>query len=162
MWFKSTGRRFFNMECTMPPIPVQAEPFHELQARYPRCLEYIYDSEQIALAGAIRPGEVQANVFDFADGLRLIIGRQRVRKLDEMMQETGEYEVILHVSASLAKDSGLYKKIERDARRMPVLKAIRKWLDTIPLRFEQLSGNKEPLEFLGFDGCVGHWMQEEK
>ena len=46
-----------------------------LQARYPQALEFRYDSFAI-VNGAIRPGECAANVFDFEDGLRLIVNRE--------------------------------------------------------------------------------------
>lgn len=145
----------------MPPIPVQAEPLHVLQARYPRCLEYIYDSEKIDTAGAIRPGEVAAQVFDLEDGLRFIISRQRVDEMTEDYRLTGQKTVILHVSASVSHGSALLRKLQADSRRLPAIRAVHKWLETVPERFRELSGNDGVLEFLGFDGCVGHWMQEE-
>lgn len=131
----------------MPPVPTSPEPLDALRARYPRALEHLYDVIAIRDRGAIRPGEVAANVFDFEDGLRLIVSRERMQ----------DGEVTLHVSASFPERCRLADEFRLLGVATPKQKILRMFLDSIPGRFAELSGEPRPLEFLGMTN-VPHFL----
>lgn len=137
----------------MPPIPNTPEPLATLQARYPRCLDHTYDQAAIRDRGGIRPGEVAANVFDFeSDGLRLIISRER----------SPDGIVTLHFSASFPGECRIADEFRLLKLTMPVERIMRKWIDSIPARFRELSGDQRPILFIGrSDVGIPHWVIEE-
>jgi len=138
----------------MPPIEYSPEPLTALRARYPRALEFLYDCAAVRDGGAITPGEVAANVFDFDDGLRLIVSRERLPEGVETV----------HLSASIRPGSRMAAEVERQvARRDPehVASAHKRWAAGIPERFRQLAGDGFRLLFVGFsDKAVPHWYAE--
>jgi hypothetical protein len=124
-----------------PPIPEAPEPVEALRARYPRALEPVYDAVAIRDRGATRPGEVAANVFDFEDGMRLIINRERMP----------DGELVLHVSASVRNGSALGGEL-RDAARTKSAAVIKEMMAfRVGSHFHQLSG-ETGLELAGWTG----------
>lgn len=137
----------------MPPVPITTESLEDLQARYPRALEHVYNQKAIVEQGGIRPGEVAANVFDFPDGLRLIVSR-------ELCALTGE--IGLHFSASFGLGSRLADEILLLATGRGLNWAFRQWVSSVPERFRELSGDTREACFLGISaGNVPHWRIEE-
>jgi hypothetical protein len=135
----------------MPTTPKNPESLASLQARYPAALEPIYDATAI-MAGAIRPGEIAANIFDFSDGLRLIISRDRLP----------DGQVVLHVSASQAEHSRMADELRLLAGVKPKREVIQTWLLDLPRRFRELSGDQRPLEFIGLsDRLIPHFFIRE-
>lgn len=136
----------------MLPVPRNPEPLAELRQRYPRALQFQFDMRAIIEQGLIRPGECAANVFDFDDGLRLIVSR-------ELLLDGRD---VLHVSASFAPQG----KIADEMRLLSITKSkeqlLQMWRRDVPRRFRELSGDERALEFLGWsDGNVPHWFVEE-
>lgn len=68
-------------------LPFQPEPIGQLAARFNKALENVFDVE---LLGNNRPGMHRENVFDFEDGLRMIIS------VDEYLDNR-----YLHLSGSI-------------------------------------------------------------
>ena len=139
----------------MPPIPHTAEPLDALRARYARALEHVYDQHQIEMHGAIRPGEVAANVFDCEDGLRLIVSREK----------DGDGRIWLHLSASFPRQSRMAEEFTRHAREgMRLKKLLRSWKGEVLRRFRAISGETREFTFLGWSGAkhIQHWVIEEK
>jgi hypothetical protein len=136
------------------PVPTNPEPLPALRARYARALEHVYDVAGIRDRGLIRPGEVPANVFDFDDGLRLIISREKL--LDG--------EVTLHVSASFPSECRIADEFRlllpyQDRKRL-----LAKWRDSIPDRFAGLAGPETAarLHYLGSsEADIPHWIIPE-
>lgn len=136
----------------MPPVPYTTETLAQLQARYPKALEHVYDQVAIEERGTIRPGECPANVFDFEDGLRLIVSRERER----------EGRIVLHVSASFRTECKIAHEMRRQLKRTPRYEIVDRWAKTIPARFAELSGDDTPLRFIGWsDRMIPHWRREE-
>lgn len=65
------------------------EPLDALRARFPEALRTVHDPELIASGLQRMPGTLRSNVFDFDDGLRLIVSVDKYRRIDR-----------LHLSAS--------------------------------------------------------------
>src|SRR4051812_27825169 len=114
----------------MPPVPTKVEPLEALRSRYPAALARVYEHED-TVRGGERPGEFAANCFDFGDGLRLIVSRER----------TLWGRVMLHVSASFTADSTIANDWRRQRRAGARLPAVRdQWAATVPVRWRELSG----------------------
>lgn len=136
----------------MPPVQNRPESLEALKARYGRALEHIYDQAAIEHGGAIRPGEVAANVFDFEDGLRLIVSRERMPDGD----------LVLHLSASFPKDCRLADEFRLLAVATPKQKILRMFLSSIPGRFAEMSGETRVPHYLGSsDRGIPHWVIPE-
>jgi len=61
-------------------LSFQPESNEKLAERFSRALDRIYDAEEISnKLDADRPGLHRENVFDFEDGVRIIISRDRAR-----------------------------------------------------------------------------------
>jgi hypothetical protein len=137
----------------MPPVPHQAESLTALRARYPAALEHVYDVEAIR-RGAVRPGEVSANVFDAEDGLRLIVSRERYP----------DDETFLHFSASFPAQCRMADELRRQAAISGLDRdeILERWLADVPRRFAELSGDARPPRFLGLsDHWIPHWIIED-
>jgi hypothetical protein len=92
----------------------QPEPVAKLKKRYAQAFEKAYDVNKIGAGNMDRPGLHRENVFDFKDGLRLIISKD---------QHNGD--LYLHASASLREPF-------KDMSMIPQI--IKRWL--------QLAGGK--------------------
>ena len=73
-----------------PTVPVNPQPLHVLQFRYPAAVQPCYDALEVQAARAPSPSKNPIHVFDTHDGLRLIVSRER--------HPTGD--VVVHISAS--------------------------------------------------------------
>ena len=136
------------MSYDAPPIDYDPRPLPELQARYAAALEHVFDAQRIKTAGAIRPGECAANVFDFEDGLRLICSRERM--------PAGE--IVLHVSASFRSDSSMAWRMRKQLRKLSRSELLEAWSDGIPARWQELAQDRRTLVFIGWsDRFIPHW-----
>lgn len=115
------------------PLPTKPEPLEQLRARYPLALEptYLVIDEEQALWHGI--GQKPKHVFDFPDGLRFIISRERM---------VGTQEVVIHVSVSFDAGSKHFAEI-RDG--MMSLKDLHRF---VRYHFFDLSADGRPLEFV--------------
>jgi len=68
------------------------EPFEKLKARFNKSLEIVYSTTVIAKDETQRPGQKRENVFDFEDGVRLIIGREIIQAKE-----------VIHISGSVSE-----------------------------------------------------------
>jgi len=134
------------------PVPTAPEPLDALRARYPRALEYVYHADKVR-AGGIGPGEVAANVFDFEDGLRLIVSRERLP----------DGRLVLHVRASFPARCRMADEFWRLALTMPKKRVLELWAADLPRRFRELSGDGRTLELIGWSGrLIPHLMITEE
>lgn len=77
-------------------------PIEKLKKRVPNALLNLWDAEHIARnPDAPRPGEFPNQVFDFEDGVRLIISREKFR----------QGAIKIHVSLSIMTGGQTYKEI---------------------------------------------------
>lgn len=53
------------------------QPLEELKARYPKALEKLYIQLDVASGKRLRPAWNKDNVFDFLDGIRLVISKEQ-------------------------------------------------------------------------------------
>jgi hypothetical protein len=83
-----------------PTFPYSPEPPDALRRRYPIAIAKVLYMEDLPEGQSIRAAK--ANVFDFPDGLRLIVGRENL----------GGRLIVDHMSASVAPDSDLHRAIE--------------------------------------------------
>lgn len=136
-----------------PPIPRRPESMASLKARYPLALEYVYDAFQIAEHNAIRPAEVAANVFDFEDGLRLIISRESY---------PGDNRVFLHFSASFQTETPIHERCKSVAAEHGSAAMLTDFMIAAADRFAELSGDtRQPTTIFVTRGGIPHWLIEE-
>ena len=89
------------------------EPLTALRARYPAALEHVYDAADLVLG--LRPGNQPQHVFDWVDGLRLIVSRER----------TADGRTAIHFTASILPNTPLSKRMPK-ADKFPSL-ACERW-----------------------------------
>lgn len=103
-----------------------------MQGRYPAAIAEVFDSEAFLAEGQIGPGELRRNVFDFADGVRLIISRN---------EEAGRRYLLL--SAGVRPGSESFQAIARGDWSPDVFGSIA--LE----RFRLISRDFGPMDFQG-------------
>jgi len=134
-----------------PPVPVNPEPLDVLKARFPKALEFVFDAVGIRDRGLIRPGECAANVFDFEEGIRMIVSREML----------ADGKIALHFSASVFDPGKLKKRLEG----LPSSPATRKawFIGECVILWRRLSGDNRQSNFLGFTSSenVAHWHIDE-
>lgn len=118
-------------------IPFSPQPFQVLKERFYKCLIQSWNVENVSKNPNERPGNQQQYVFDFEDGIRLIVSRDHYKGKE-----------VIHVSASV--DHKLY-----DMARASTL------LTDMYHKFMGLSGIKTPPEHFFFsEKGVPHWLIE--
>lgn len=118
-----------------------AESEAALAARFPKALERTCD-------GSWKPGLERTNVFDFEDGLRLIISRDDI--------EGAPFGI--HVSASLNPKSELYSLMSSGAILPSLMQG-----SGVPERCKRLFGlTGLKLMYISEDSGIPHWWKEEK
>lgn len=112
----------------------------ELQARLDKAIINAYDVGDLVRNGK-SVGENPVNVFDFTDGLKLIIS-----------SEYHNGQTFIHYSASIADD--YIKNFD--------MKNPRDFVKIAEKRFKELSGNKYPeFKMCGFSQAgIPHWVLE--
>ncbi len=133
-------------------IPFQPETIDEVKRRYPSAVRDVYDTKQIHLGHQERPSNQRKHVFDFFDGMRLIISH-----------ETGEIkpsdcDEFVHVSASFEEKSLIASKL----RHLAGIKGKRivqiKFCDMAKKRFQCISGESCSLVPAGVSKeNIPHW-----
>ena len=145
-----------------PPVPFKAQSLEQLRRRYASAIVTTRSVRRIQ-AGGKRPGQSPINVFDFEDGVRLIVNDE----LNDTQPKSSRY---LHVTASLLIDdidrparptdlqSRLFKAIDDIATNRIVGVAARDVLEAVLLEhFRELSGDDRRVELRRFTGAVFHW-----
>src|SRR5262245_48944881 len=95
-------------------LPCHMQPFAELQARYPAAVERVWNVNPDTFdAEADRPGLHPANVFDFQDGTRLIVSRERGIKFATRLPGIE----VLHVSGSATSGTLIEATMRTDPDR---------------------------------------------
>lgn len=127
-------------------LPFEPQPQPALQERFPQALGRVFDFR--AGVPDELPSKLRAHVFDFEDGVRMMVSRD--------MEEEGK--VYLHVSASVEPGMLYWGLILSGA----IGKS--EFLRRMEHRFAQLSGQSEKLEFCGFSPGKGvpHWRRLER
>ena len=130
-----------------PMVPAHPEPGDTLRARYVAALARVYDLTHPAVTTTDRPGQKPEHVFDWDDGLRLIVSRE----LDPIAGE------VLHLSASVTPRSTLYFGI---VDRGTPTAAQQHFCNVALQRWSWLAQREDfQAEFLGFSEGKGvpHW-----
>ena len=138
-----------------PKMRVPPQPLAELQARYPKAVEDIYDQDSIVLGVAKPPSSNHKHIFECEDGWRLIVSRERSVK----------GELFLHLSASFCIPSAVHDRFEafKKTREFTGVDAIvAETCRLVEERFRAISGDHKPMEFIGFTAnFVPHWMRKD-
>jgi hypothetical protein len=128
------------------PMPFQPEPLDVQAARYPLAVDRTFDVVALLARQALRPGECRRCVFDSFDGVRLIVSREILPDLSEM----------LHLSASLDAASDLYSRSLASDPGFPFAA----FLDLAHDRFRAISGDTGHLIYMGrSDRGIPHWYR---
>lgn len=142
------------------------EPIAALRARLPAALAKVWNAAVVAKAlqdasddsaknKVDRPGLHPENVFDFEDGIPLIVSVEAIPTPGRAAQNQGEFDIKLHVSASIHAGSLMAESVMQlaDAQRIDYV------LKVLHARAAELTGvEKSKLEFLMFSaGGIPHW-----
>jgi hypothetical protein len=121
-------------------IPYNPQTVEELSKRFLQAIEKLYNQLNIAEGIEPRPGKFPEHVFDFGDGIRLIISREEIATGDQ----------VLHISGSANKDGG----------RLTLDEYL---LQHIVEHFALISGIKDALILIGITPAqVAHFYLEDK
>ena len=122
-------------------LSFEPETFASLKARMPAAIDHVH---RVGVTPC--PGEERHHIFDYADGLRMIVSRSHF---------PGDAKACLHVSASTIEDTRIEAAIKsgrlsKDAFCHDAMARLR------------MLGVAEPLQFLGFSDGLGvpHWKGE--
>lgn len=126
----------------MPTVPVNPEPVSAMRGRYPAAVAEVTDMAAVMRGEQRRPGEKPVHVFDWVDGMRLIISRDL----------TPDGRIGIHLSASACEGSLLHTQIAE--RKMDP----DQFTDLVLTYWSELSGEKNyAAELIGFSaGGVPH------
>jgi len=95
-------------------LPYQPETDVSLIQRFPKAIEKVWQEDEFLREGLFRPGALREHVFDFEDGLRVIVSH-------EEHGEERNRERFVHFSASIMPDTKLDARLKslahRDARK---------------------------------------------
>jgi len=134
-------------------LPHRRETLEAAKARLDAALEPLWNVTALTHAGPDTdfPGQHRRHVFDFDDGLRLIISRD---ELPQALGDTGT-DVVIHVSCSVDEESTLGGTLPRTEAGIDTLGKI------AGRRIGDLFGTAEAPEPMYWkDGRVGHWFLE--
>jgi hypothetical protein len=137
------------IEEVMERIEFKPESVGNLAFRYHRCLEKTYTINEI-LCGKIAPPSQNRNcVFDFENGLRLIISKEIFGS------KTG-----LHISASMQEGSELYENCWKLADFNRAKEGKRYFLSHVVSSFREISSDFRPMKFVEIspEKGVPHWV----
>lgn len=129
----------------MPTLEVKSESIEQLKGRFDAALEDVYDRNSDP-----RPGEQRKHVFDFENGLRLIIS------FDKLHDGWS-----LHISASCDKDSPLFSKVmeeEGEENGIPSYRwHINAFTESAVSGFDSISSQPCSLKIVSITKAVVHW-----
>lgn len=121
-------------------VSFRPDDIDSLRERYPAALDMIFDCTRGLPSPS--PDSLRTHVFDFGDGLRLVVCRERVRPA----------EIFLHLCASATPETRVWEKfVPRDPR------GFHRFVEE---RFAELTGSFD-MEFLGKSQIgVFHWFRK--
>lgn len=123
-------------------LPLRPQSLEELRQRYPLALKNLFDCRgERAKRLRPRPGELYSCIFDFEDGLRLIISR-------ELYDHEPEPARWLHISASVANSAELLKQFPKPDDTQFIAFVTRRVFD--------LSGERAGLQLMGTTDLALH------
>lgn len=129
------------------PLPFVAETADSLRLRYPAAVAPLVDRIDVEAGRRVRPGAERRHVFDWPDGVRLIVSREMIDRT------TGVVGV--HMSASVSSHGEAYERLTR----IKGVRAASAFLDLAMARWVELSGGPIEATFIGFSpGLVPHWV----
>lgn len=112
------------------PLPNHPEPLTALRARFALALAATIDAEAVEAGLVDRPGQQRQHVFDFLNGLRLIVSRDRhpdgTRYLHVSASAFGLTEAqirsgVLEPPGFLALVRAAYRELSDDRRELPLV-----------------------------------------
>lgn len=122
-------------------IPFIPQSMARHKTRLAECLKTVYDTSKILTESDERPGRFPQNMFDFSDGIRLIISRETIRS-----------EEVTHVSGSVDHAIWQYNNPEHCFNCM-----VKKILELFDLKKE------DDISLVGFsEGGIPHWFVKSK
>jgi len=138
--------------------PFNPQPVDQLRAKFPAAIRIVYDwtarvrhSMSPQLGDLVNPvsykeGPPSENVFDFPDGLRLII----------TMDKEGP-EVFLHISAGAQPNTKVMRQFMFTGREGQA-----RFKYMVQQRYKEISGDRLPFVFDGFSRPTGvaHWRRK--
>lgn len=125
-------------------IPFTPEPLTTLQRRFLAAFESICDVECVRAGTIPRPGTQRQHVFDWDDGVRMIISRDR----------WGDGQVVVHLSASV--NLATYDTTRR-GRLSP-----KGFVRLVEQHWKTLGGPPVTLELFSPETGVPHWYGQHQ
>lgn len=128
-------------------VPVNAQSLDRLKKRFKLAIAPTYDAKLIESGRQRAPSGLFQHVFDFKNGLRMIISRDK--------HLIGP-EPVIHFSASISPDTPLEKDLSRfDDGKDGVRQA---FLRISVESFRSISGSSAEIKLIGWSiGGIPHW-----
>lgn len=126
-------------------IPYDPELVQVMRKRLPRAVDRTFDPVVLKADPSKTPGKSRRHVFDFTDGMRLIV--------------SNELGIGLHVSASFIPNTPLERRLKKALRAAGPEAACDRMRREGEDAFRRLAGPTTVLESLGFsdEKGVAHW-----
>lgn len=132
-------------------LPFEPQHMNSARNRYAAALDDLYDHKDPAtFVGVSRPGTQRRHVFDFPDGLRLIVSRERTTLGEVFIHLSASWHpgTTMDVSMSMALGTGG----EEDAKKHFTGRAVERWRD---LAFV---GREHPVDLIAWTPKgIPHW-----
>lgn len=133
----------------MLPPAFRPHTVEEHKLRWPGAMVEVLDSESVKIGVSSEAAQREANLFDFQDGLRLIVSREQTLKDKQ-----------LHLIGTMLPNSELWAIVCRDqhSSRPPKL-SVEAFQQLIVERFEAIVDRPIALKFMGFGfrDHTPHW-----
>jgi len=113
-------------------LPHQPEELEAMRKRYPAAIEKKYNLLAVEMGLQVEPAAKQHHLFDFDDGLRIIISR-----------DTQDGIVVIHFSGSIEPGWPLYQRATAGHLTATELLAL------IVTRFRDISGDQRQVHLVG-------------
>ncbi len=130
-------------------VPWTLRTMEEHRQRYPAALEKLYHEEDLE-RGLVGPWDRPENIFDCADGMRLLLSRVYLDQGPERYR--GEW---LHVATVVRRPSRWYQELGQGGAQ-----ALEDFFVAVFDAVQGITGRAADLEFVGFSNRHGvpHWL----
>jgi hypothetical protein len=130
-------------------LPFRPESVEKLKGRYHLALDPPNDVESVEIGVCLPPEEQRRNLFDFDDGLRMVISYD--------VHEDGKKAI--HLAAFMLNGSELQDRLRLENGGLDT----ETYLRDVILRFRLLSQYRKRVEWLGFlEDTSAHWEVIDK
>lgn len=132
-------------------LPFKPESVEQLKARYQAALIHRFDAERVAENREIKPYQCPANLFDFEEGIRIVVSRE----LGALQPD----QTTLHIVGIIQPGASVLKKLMKE----PPRDRMTRFGNIAMARFREISGDKRKIiHHVVGETMVPHWFIKEE